>query len=239
MRLYEELSDRYRLLTPPEEYVDDGRAFGEALREVVGPGRLRVLELGAGAGHLASHLVDVELVLTDVSSRMLALAQALIPDARCVLGDMRTLRLGETFDAVIAHDAVCYLRSLEDVRAMAETAWIHLRPGGALIVAPDATAETFEPGTGCGGSDAGDEGVRYLEWTWQRPGQIDGYVVEYVIVHKRGDGLPTVEHDRHEEGLFSRAAWIEALRSAGFEADLVDLGDGYDRFRAVRPAAGP
>lgn len=235
MRLYDELSDRYRLLTPPEEYVDEGRVFGRALREVVGSGRIRVLELGAGAGHLASHLDDAALVLTDVSPRMLSLAQALLPEARCVVGDMRSLRLGEVFDAVIAHDAVCYLRTEADLRAMAETAWVHLRPGGVLVVAPDATTETFEPGTTCGGSDAGDEGVRYLEWTWQREGQADGYVVEYVVVHKRGDDLPSVEHDRHEEGLFSRAQWLDALASAGFDATRLDLGDGYDRFRGVRP----
>jgi len=40
---------------------------------------------------------------------MLALSMTVNPECEHIEGDMRTLRLGHTFDAVFLHDAVMYL----------------------------------------------------------------------------------------------------------------------------------
>ena len=48
--------------------------------------------------------------LSDLSPQMLSLSRTLNPGCEHVLGDMRTLRLGRTFDAVFVHDAVMYSR---------------------------------------------------------------------------------------------------------------------------------
>ena len=76
---------------------------------------------------------------------MLELSRGLNPGCEHLLGDMRTLRLGRTFDAVLIHDAVMYMTSEADLRAALETAFVHLRPGGAAVVAPDCVRETFRP----------------------------------------------------------------------------------------------
>ena len=49
---------------------------------------------------------------------------------------------GETFDAVLVHDAIDYMATEADLLARA-----HLRPGGGLIAAPDLYTKTFEPPT--------------------------------------------------------------------------------------------
>lgn len=218
MKLYDTLSDWYSLLTPLDEYVEEAAVYREVLRDALGPGRHRLLELGAGAGHNAHYLADdFELVLTDLSPRMLDLARETCPGAERVVGDMRTLRLGRRFDAVFLHDAVCYMRTEGDLRAAFDTARAHLREGGVFVVAPDHVAETFAPGTDTGGADAGGRSLRYLEWTWQREGGRDGYVVDFTLVTRVGEALPEVHHDRHEEGLFDRATWVALLGAAGFE----------------------
>ncbi len=56
---------------------------------------------------------------------------------------MRTLRVGWTFDAVFVHDAVCYMTTEADLRRAMETAWVHCRPGGAVLFAPDYVRENF------------------------------------------------------------------------------------------------
>lgn len=236
MKLYGEFAHTYRLLTPPSGYEEEAGVYQALMRSVIGPERARLLELGAGAGHNASWFQGFDLTLTDLSPRMVALAAELVPEARCLVGDMRTLRLGELFDAVFVHDALSYLRTVEELRQVADTVVAHLRPGGVALCTPDYTRETFEPSTDCGGSDGAGESVRYLEWVWQRAGQEDGYVADYVVVHRVGDGPAQIHHDRHDEGLFPAATWREVLTQAGLELlPAEDPGLGVVVFLGRRP----
>ncbi len=57
---------------------------------------------------------------------------------------MRKVRLGREFDAVFVHDAVSYMTTKRDLRAVFKTAFLHCRPGGAALFAPDNLVETFE-----------------------------------------------------------------------------------------------
>ncbi|MFN7135395.1 MAG: class I SAM-dependent methyltransferase, partial [Myxococcales bacterium] len=142
--LYDALTPWYRLLDPPEEHREEADAFAEAfLRAVHGPCRT-LLELGAGAGHNALHLKRrFACTLTDPSEAMLKLSRELNPDCEHMPGDMRTLRLDRLFDAVLVHDAVMYMRSEDELRQAAATAFAHTRPGGAALFAPDCYRETF------------------------------------------------------------------------------------------------
>lgn len=222
MKLYDQLADWYTLLTPLADYREEAAQYRAALLDALGPGAHSLLELGAGAGHNAHYLAaDFQLTLTDLSPPMLALAQQACPEATVVVGDMRTLRLGRTFDAVFAHDALCYIRTEADLAAVFETARLHLRPGGVFLAVPDYVTETFEAGEETGGSEEGDRALRYLDWVWQREGQHDGYVVDYAIMTRVGEAIPEVHHDRHEEGLFPRATWVRLLEGAGFEPERV------------------
>ena len=111
------------------------------------PDRHRILELGAGGGHNLSHLTaDFEAEAVDLSPRMLEHSRRLNPDVAHHAGDMRTVRLGVAFDAVLIHDAVSYMLSEDDLRAAFATARAHLRPGGLLLVAPDLVRENFRDG---------------------------------------------------------------------------------------------
>lgn len=222
MKLYDRLADWYTLLTPLADYAEEAATYRDALRGSLGPGRYSLLELGAGAGHNAHYLAaDFELTLTDLSPRMIELARVSCPDATHAVGDMRSLRLGRTFDAVFAHDALCYMRTEADLLAVFETARAHLAPGGVFLLAPDYVAETFEAGTEEGGSDGDGRALRFLGWVWQREGQRDGYVVDYAIMTRVGEGPTEVHHDRHEEGLFPRATWERLLDAAGFAVERV------------------
>ena len=79
-----------------------------------------------------------------MSEAMLANSRRLNPGVKHMLGDMRTLRLGREFSAVLIHDAVSYILSEEELRATFATASAHLGPGGVLITVPDWFRETFK-----------------------------------------------------------------------------------------------
>src|SRR4051812_46619548 len=98
-QLYDELVPWYRLLDPPEDHRDEAASYQQALERAASPRPETLLDLGAGAGHNAVHMKQrFRCTLTDLSEAMLGLSRALNPECEHVAGDMRTLRLGRTFD---------------------------------------------------------------------------------------------------------------------------------------------
>jgi SAM-dependent methyltransferase len=234
MRLYSDLAAWWPLLDDPADYAEEAGVYGDRLTEACDGPIESLLELGSGGGNTASHLKRRfrRLVLTDLSEDMLAVSRALNPECEHRVGDMRTLRLGCTFDAVFVHDAVCYMTTEADLRRAIETAWVHCRPGGAVLFAPDYVRENFRTGETTGGCDeppfsgvAGEfpRGLRYLEWVWDPdPGDTE-YLVDYAFLLRRRDGSVRAVQDRHVEGLFARDCWLDLLAGVGFEARSVPL----------------
>jgi len=219
LRLYSEFAAWWPLLSPPSEYAEEAAFYQRVLVEACGGPPRTLLELGSGGGSNASHLkTHAALVLVDRSPGMIEVSRALNPECEHLLGDMRTVRLSRSFDAVFIHDAICYMTSEADVRQAIETAYVHCRPGGAALFAPDFVRETFQPGADHGGHDGPERGLRYLEWTWDPDPGDTTYVVDYAYLLRTSDGAVRVEHDRHVEGLFPRADWLRWIAEAGFEA---------------------
>ena len=217
--MYSDLAPWFHLLTHPSDYWDEAAFVSRVVYEV-GDGTSRtLLELGSGGGNNASHLkARFDCTLTDLSPEMLALSRTLNPECEHLEGDMRTLRLGRTFDVVFIHDAISYLTSEADLHAAIETAFVHVRPGGVVILTPDATTEIFKPKTDHGGHD-GDDGrsLRYLEWTHAPEPGTSTYVTDYAIVARGpGDELRLV-HDHHTLGLFPEATWKRLIADVGLE----------------------
>ena len=125
--MYNDLAYLWPIISPPEDYTEEAGYWRRAIRETLGEGRHHVLELGVGGGHNLSHLTaDFQATAVDVSPRMLEISRTLNPDVEHHLGDMRTVRLGRTFDAVLIHDAVSYMLTEDDLRATFATARAHL-----------------------------------------------------------------------------------------------------------------
>lgn len=220
MLLYTTLAPWYTLLTPLADYEEEASTYQGFLDELLGepPSDVRrtLLELGAGAGHNAHYLSrSFDLTLVDREPGMLKHAAVSCPGARLVEGDMRSVRLNATFDAVFVHDAICYLVRREDVVLLLATAAAHLRPGGALVLCPDCVEETFVPGEEEEENTDGDRRLSYREHSYRVPGE-PGYIVDYTVTTQEGEAPPIVTRDRHHEGLFSRAEWRDMLAEAGF-----------------------
>ncbi len=221
-RLYADLADWWPLISPVAEYAEEAAAAIGMLQTAEGDVR-DVLDLGSGGGHLAYYLArEFAMTLVDRSESMLDQSRRLNPGCAHVCADMRTVDLGRTFDAVVVHDAVDYMVTTEDLTALLSACARHLRPGGAVVVMPDHLRETFQPGTGTGGSDADDvRGVRFLEWTHD-PDPTDTWVsTEYVFVLRKSGGTTRAVHETHRTGLFAREQWLSLLADAGLESVCV------------------
>ena len=244
-RLYGDLASWWPLLSHPDDYGDEAEEYAGILRATAVGDVRDVLELGSGGGNSASHLKGwFSMTLVDRSPDMLEVSRGLNPDLEHLEGDMRTVRLGRAFDAVFVHDAIAYMTSEDDLRAVFATAFEHLRPGGAALFVPDSVAETFGETTDHGGHDGEDRALRYLEWTWD-PDPSDTTVrMDLTYVFHEPDGRVHSYLDSHLCGLFPTATWIAGIEAVGFEhVRSVDLtGDelriGTLAFAGVRPDGG-
>src|SRR5260370_30998574 len=102
-------------------------------------------------------------MLVTLSPQMLAVSGAVNPECEHRVGDMRTVNLGRTFDAVFVHDAISCMKSEGDLRAAVSNAYRHCRAGGVALFVPDCVRETFAAETQHGGHDGKDgRSLRHL-----------------------------------------------------------------------------
>lgn len=272
-RLYDDLAWLWPYLSPPWDYVPEAATIDALLIERLGEGPKRILELGAGGGHTLVHLLGLgaersvafggwggehDGVAVDLSEAMLARCAALIPGVDTRVGDMRDVRLGETFDAVLVHDAVDYLLNDADVRAAMATVRAHLRPGGLALVAPTYVAETFEAGDvaedapplpqdeAWGAAELAERGVVDLSYT-TRIGEADAagrYRMTLTYRVGYADGRVETAVDQHRCAVFPRERWLAWMAQAGLPAEVVEegaAGDGgaWALFVGVAEGHGP
>lgn len=222
MLLYSVLTSWYRLVDPVADHADEAASYRAGFERVLGSEPATLLELGAGAGHNAFFLKRrFQCTLLDLSPEMQALSRELNPDCEHVTGDMRSIRLGRTFDAVFVHDAVMYLTTEDDLAAVMETAFEHTAPGGAAIFAPDFVREAFREMTELMEGKEGERAMRCVAWTWDPDPSDTTYVVDYAYL-LRERGTVRAVHDPHVEGLFPRATWIRLLSQVGFDVETID-----------------
>ena len=195
-----------------------------------------------GGGHNLSHLTrDFQAAAVDLSPQMLCLSAKLNPNVEHYLGDMRSIRLGKTFDAVLIHDAIAHMLNEADLRATFVTARTHLRPGGVVMVAPEWVREGFSsPRDFRWVRKTGAVAVT-IEEHLHDPDPEDTEVESIFSYTISENGTQRVEHDTHTTGLFPVCTWEQLLAEAGFEVETLRLpanrgGYGGFLFVGVLPA---
>ncbi|MEP7120206.1 MAG: class I SAM-dependent methyltransferase [Byssovorax sp.] len=228
-----ELVDWYDLVDPPGDHADEAATFLAAFTRALGAAPATLLELGSGAGHAAVHLKrDVKCTLSDLSEPMLARSRALNPECEHILADMRELRLGREHDAVLVHDAIMYMLTEADLTAAVATAFLHTRPGGAAIFAPDCFLETLVESTETEGVHHATRALHYLCWDWDPDPTDTTFVSEYVFLLREGGQVRAI-HDHHLQGVFPRATWRRILTDAGFAVEPLARPIGDDELDEV------
>ncbi|MEM0913277.1 MAG: class I SAM-dependent methyltransferase [Planctomycetota bacterium] len=233
-RLYHDLAHLWPRLSPPSDYAGEAENVLDRLDAWFGPdaGSLRLLDLGAGGGHLACHLQQAghRVTAVDLSTEMLAQCQSLVPGVVTIEGDMRTIDLTgkpynlPPFDAVLLTDAVDYMTTTADAAAAVATVARHVRPGGLTMIAPTYVRETFVSGSAesDGEHDTDDPTApRLFSYVYDlAPDDPDNHRCEMlllILVRDPDTGRVEVIEDRHACGLFRDAEWRGWIEQAGLE----------------------
>jgi SAM-dependent methyltransferase len=133
----------YDLLYHDKDYEKEAE-FIHQLIKAYAPASRTILELGCGTGRHAVLLAQIEYQVhgIDLSQDMLQqfeqrrsqLSPTLAAQLKFSHGDIRNVRLRQTFDVVLSpFHVISYQTTNEDVLAALTTAKEHLKPGGILI----------------------------------------------------------------------------------------------------------
>ncbi len=230
-RLYTDLCHLWPFVSDPQEYAEEAGHWQTILREKLGEGRHRLLELGVGGGHNLSHFAaDHDVIAVDLSERMIEHAKALNPSVKFLIGDMRSVRLGEKFDAILIHDAISHMLTESDLRATLLTVADHLKQGGVAIFSPDHFKETFAIQSHIFSSSRAIESTRVtcLEYHYDLdPNDTTTECIMMFLIHDSGE--LKIEFDRHLLGLFPQATWIAMMSDAGFAPEVRNHRLGPER----------
>src|SRR5512139_1278741 len=148
MTVFGTYSRYYNLFYRDKDYTGEAE-YVHGLIQQHRPGAGSLLDLGCGTGRHAFLLAEKGYAVAGVdrSEEMLAVANSQVATAVRVearspvavppafhLGDLRTVRLGRTFDAVVSlFHVMSYQTTNNDLREAFATAREHLAPGGVFI----------------------------------------------------------------------------------------------------------
>lgn len=218
-RLYTDLAELWPEISPASDYEEEAATFRRRLQQRGVPDGGTLLHLGCGGGSLDFNMKrHYRVTGVDRSTAMLAQAARVNPEVEYVPGDMRSCRLGRTFDAVLVHDAVSYMTTRAELAQVYRTAAAHLRPGGVLIALPEelrqrlADAEPIVTQRSVGGRT-----IWMIELAHDPDPADTSFEALYVFVIRDDAGTESIV-DRHVAGVFELDDFMQAIESAGFDA---------------------
>jgi len=197
----------------------------------------RILNLACGTGNTEPTWIrqGYEVTGVDQSDEMIAVARKKtdgVRGVRYLVGDMRTIDLGEDFDLVCClYDSLNYLTHSEDVEAMFGRAAAHLAPGGGFIFDVATEANILENFT----SITYAENLEDFAYIWENEYNLKTKICRSDFAFFYFDGETDRFHRRtetHYQRMYTTRELTRWTRTAGFR-----LLGAYDGFTMNRPTS--
>ncbi len=200
------------------------------------PAAQTLLDVACGTG---AHLVEMQRRFAvegvDLSPAMLAVARTRLPGIPLYEGDMRTLDLGKTFDAVTClFSSIGYMTDPAEMRGAIARLAAHVAPGGVLIVdgwvRPDRWLDNFRPDSP---DVASDDGLTVVRMSY---GRRDGNITELEMHHLvQTDAGVEYFTETHRLMLTETDDYVSAVTDAGLQARVIpDYMPNRDRIVGIR-----
>ncbi len=226
---YNDLAWTEDWLADPAEYEHEVKVYVDLIRSTSSESPITLLHLGSGAGgHDTIFKRHFAVTGVDLSPGMLIKARKLHPDIEYIEGDMRTLRLNRQFDAVVIPDSIDYMASRQDLQQAIQTAVMHLKTGGVLLVVAK-TEEIFQNNNFAYSGLKDGIHVTLFENNYINPLHPNTYEATLVyLIRERGE--LTIHTEKQVLGLFSQEIWNAVFRNAGITMQKSSLDGIYDSY---------
>ena len=226
---YNELAWTDDWLVDTGEHEDEVKVYVDLIKQVAVKPPRTLLHLGSGSGSYDQIFKRYFAVTgVDLSLGMLNKARAAHPDIEYIEGDMRTLRLGRQFDAVVIPDSIDYMASLDDLQKAIQTAVEHLKIGGVLLVV-GKTEETFKNNNFAYTGEKDGVHVTLLENNYANPFRPNIYEATFVYLIRQ-QGELNMHTDHQVLGLFSQATWEKVFNDFELTMQKTSLSSIYDNY---------
>ena len=226
---YNELAWTEEWLADPAEYEQEVMVYVDLIKRTAAEPPNTLLHLGSGAGgHDTIFKRHFSVTGVDLSPGMLNKARLKHPDIEYIEGDMRTLRLNRKFDAVAIPDSIDYMASQEDLQQALQTAVMHLKTGGVVLLVAK-TKEIFQNNNFAYTGEKNGIHVTLLENNYLNPFRPNIYEATLVYLIRQKGEL-TIHTEQQVLGIFSRAIWDELFKNAGITMQMANLDGLYDSY---------
>jgi SAM-dependent methyltransferase len=175
-----------------------------------------LLDVACGTGrHLEYLRSNYRAEGVDLDDELLKVAGARLPGVTLHRGDMRTFDLGREFDAVTClFSSIGYARTEEGLNQTVANLTRHVGAKGILVIEPWFFPEQYEWGK-VHASFVDDPDLKIARVNTSGPhGNVSMLEFHYVV--GTPDGVESFT-ERHEVGLFTHEAYVDAFFRAGME----------------------
>jgi SAM-dependent methyltransferase len=219
-RLYKDLAWLWPTMSPPEDYIEEAEFLTELIRGYLDYEPKTMLHLGCGGGHIdMTFKKHFAITGIDKSTNMLELARRLNPEIEYIHGDMTDIDLRRTFDIALIYDSVNYMLNETQLKAVFETAFRHLKPGGLALTIVEQTPDRFQQNkTKIQHRQKDEIELTYIEH-WYDPDPSDTTYETILVYLIRREKKLTVEADTHICGIFPLDTWERLMKAAEFKSE--------------------
>jgi SAM-dependent methyltransferase len=218
-----------------KDYPAESAELDRIIREA-NPTARTLLDVACGTG---AHLVELRRWYSvqgvDLSPAMLAVARGRLPGVPLVEADMRTLDLGQSFDAVTClFSSIGYITDPSEMRSAIAHIAAHVAPGGVLILDGWVRPEHWREGIRPEPDIAQDDEVLVVRLSVsRRAGNITELDMHHLVQTSGG-----IEYfvESHRLALTKTEDYVAAVEGAGLAARIIpDYMPGRDRIVGTRP----
>ncbi len=226
---YNQLAWTEDFLADPADYEQEVAHYADLVWQHADPPVKTLLHFGCGAGGHDLYFKRYFAVTgVDLSVGMLDKAREKNPEIEYIEGDMRTIRLDRQFDAVVIPDSIDYIATRGGLQQVIQTAALHLRTGGVLLIVC-STAEQFRNNNFVYTGEKDDVHVTLFENNYANPYTPQTHEITLFYLIRRNGALETYS-EHIVAGLFPQASWEALFTQAGLTVYSQNLFGAYDQY---------